>query len=59
MPSSSLGAPPLGGEGSGLQSLDEDLDVELDADNKGDGEKDLAGGNDSLIDAAKIKYSRA
>ena len=34
---------------------DEDLDVGLDADDKGDGEKDLAEGDDSLIDAAKIE----
>ena len=55
MPSSSLSAPPLGGEGSGLQPLDEDLDMGLDADDEGDGEKDPAEGNDSLIDAAKVE----
>ena len=36
-PSSSLSAPPLGGAGSGLRPLDEDLDTRLDADDKGDG----------------------
>ena len=55
MPSSSLGTPPPGGEGYGLQPLDKDLDVGLDADDKGDGEKDLAEGDDSLVDAADIE----
>ena len=55
MPSSSLGAPPLGGEGSGLQPLDEDLDMGLDADDEGNGEKDPAEGNDSLIDATEVE----
>ena len=41
-PSSSLSAPPPEGESSGLWSLDEDLDARLDADDKGDGEKDPA-----------------
>ena len=55
MPSSSLSAPPPGGEGSGLRSLDEDLDAGLDADNEGDGEKDPAEGDESLIDATELK----
>ena len=55
MPSSSLGAPPPGREGSGLRPLDEDLDVGLDADNEGDGEKDPAEGDESLIDAVELK----
>ena len=55
MPSSSLSTPPPGGEGSGLRPLDEDLDMGLDANDEGDGEKDLAEGNNSLIDAADIE----
>ena len=51
----SLSVPPLGGEGSGLQPLDEDLDAGLDADDEGDGEKDPTEGDDSLIDAAEVK----
>ena len=54
-PSSSLGAAPLQGEGSGLWPLDEDLDVGLDADDEGDGEKDPAEGDESLIDAAEME----
>ena len=54
-PSSSLGTPPLGGDSSGLRLLDKDLDAGLDADDKGDGEKDLAEGNESLIDAAELE----
>ena len=38
-----------------MQPLDEDLDMGLDTDDEGDGEKDPAEGDDSLIDAAKIE----
>ena len=52
-PSSSLGAPPLEGEDTGLRPLDKDLDAGLEANNKGNGEKDPGEGED--IDAAEIK----
>ena len=39
----------------GLRPLDEDLDVGLDADNKGDGEKDPGEGEDLNIDATEVK----
>ena len=55
MPSSSLGAPPLEGEDSGLWPLDKDLDMGLDADDEGDGEKDPAEGDESLINATEIE----
>ena len=55
VPSSSLGAPPLEGEEPETRPLDEDLDVGLDADDKGDGEKDPGEGDDSVIDAAEVK----
>ena len=45
-PSSSLSAPPLEGEDTGLRPLDEDLDTGLDADDEGDGEKDPGEGKD-------------
>ena len=43
------------GKDPGLQPLDEDLDVGLDADDKGDGEKDPGEGKDLNIDAAEIE----
>ena len=55
MPSSSLDAPPLEGEDLRLWALDEDLDVGLDADDEGDGEKDPGEGEDLNIDAAEIE----
>ena len=55
MPSSSLGAPPLGGEEPETQHLDEDLDVGLEADDKGDEEKDQQGCDNSLIDALELE----
>ena len=55
MPSSYLGTPPLEGEDPRLWPLDEDLDVGLDADDEGDGEKDLGEGEDLNIDAAEVK----
>ena len=54
-PSSSLGAPPLEGKDPGLRPLDEDLDTGLEANNEGDGEKDLGEGEDPNIDAAEIE----
>ena len=38
-----------------MRPLDKDLDVGLDANDEGDGEKDPAEGDDSLIDAAEVK----
>ena len=38
-----------------MQPLGEDLDVGLEADDEGDGEKDPREGNDSIIDALEIK----
>ena len=55
MPSSSLGTPPLEGEDPGLRPLDEDLDVALDANDEGDGEKDPGEGKDLNIDAAEVE----
>ena len=54
-PSSSLSAPPLEGEDPGLQPLDEDLDTGLDADDKGDGERNPGEGKDPNVDAAEIE----
>ena len=55
MPSSSLSAPPFEGEDPGLWPLDEDLDMGLDADDEGDGEKDPGEGKDLNIDAAEVE----
>ena len=55
VPSSSLGAPPLEGEDPGLRPLDKDLDVGLDADDEGNGEKDPGEGEDLNIDAAEVE----
>ena len=55
LPSSSLSAPPLDGEEPETWPLDEDLDVGLEADDKGDGEKDPHEGNDSVIDALELE----
>ena len=55
MPSSSLGTPPLEGEDPGLRPLDEDLEAALDADDKGDGEKDPGEGEDLNIDATEVE----
>ena len=49
-PSSSLGAPPVGSEEPGAQPLNEELDLGLEADDKGDGEKNQPGSDDSVID---------
>ena len=38
-----------------MRPLDEDLHVGLDTDDEGDGEKDPADGNDSIIDAAEVE----
>ena len=54
-PSSSLGAPPLEGEDPRLRPLDEDLDTGLEANDKGDGEKDPGEGEDPNIDANEIE----
>ena len=54
-PSSSLSAPPLEGEDPGLWPLDKDLDAGLEADDKGDGEKDPGEGEDPNVDATKIE----
>ena len=54
VPSSSFGAPPLGGEEPETQYLDEDLDAGLEADDEGNGEKDH-GGDDSLINASELQ----
>ena len=54
-PSSSLGAPPVGGEEPGAQPLDEELDLGLEADDKGDGEKNQPGGDDSAIDLQEVE----
>ena len=55
MPSSSLSAPQLEGKDPGLQPLDEDLDVGLDGDDKGNGEKDPGEGKDLNIDATEVE----
>ena len=57
-PSSSLSAPPLEGEDPGLRPLDKDLDAGLEADDKGDGEKDPGEGEDPNVDATKIEILR-
>ena len=54
-PSSSLSAPPLEGNDPWLRPLDEDLDAGLEADDKGDREKDPGEGEDPNIDAAEIE----
>ena len=54
VPSSSLGAPPASNEEHGSQPLEEDLDMGLEANDKGDGEKDQPG-NDSLINLGEVK----
>ena len=54
-PSSSLVAPPLDGEETEMQPLDEDLDVGLEADDEGNGEKDPHEGDDSIIDASELE----
>ena len=54
-PSSSLSAPPLEGEDPRLGPLDKDLDVGLDADDEGDGEKDPGEGKDLNIDATEVE----
>ena len=54
-PSSSLGAPLLGGEELDMQPLDEDLDVGLEANDEGDGEKDPHEGDDPIIDASELE----
>ena len=38
-----------------MQPLDEDLDTGLEADNKGDGEKDPGEGEDPNVNAAEIE----
>ena len=43
------------GENPGLRPLDKDLDAGLEADDKGDGEKDPGEGEDPNIDADEIK----
>ena len=53
-PSSSLSAPPLDGEQPKMRPLDEDLDAGLEADNKGNREKDPHEGDDSIIDASEL-----
>ena len=55
MPSSSLGTPPLEGKDPGLQTLDEDLDAGLEADDEGNGEKDPGEGEDPNVDATEIE----
>ena len=54
-PSSSLSAPPLDGEEPETQPLDEDLDMGLEADDEGNGEKDPCEGDDSIINASELK----
>ena len=54
-PSSSLGTPPLDGEEPEMLPLDEDLDEGLEAEDKGDGDKDQLEGNDSIIDASELE----
>ena len=55
VPSSFLSTPPLEGEDPRLWLLDKDLDVGLDADDEGDGEKNPGEGEDLNIDAAEIE----
>ena len=52
---SSLSAPPLDDEDSGLRPLDEDLDMGLDDDDEGNGEKDPGEGENLNIDAAEVE----
>ena len=54
-PSSFLSTPPLEGEDPGLRPLDEDLDAGLEAEDAGNGEKDLGKGEDPNIDATEIE----
>ena len=54
-PSSFLSTPPLDVEEPKTRPLDEDLDAGLEADDKGDGEKDPREGDDSIIDASEIE----
>ena len=55
VPSSSLSTPPLEGEDHGLWPLDEDLDTGLEANDKGNGEKDPGEGEDPNVDATEIE----
>ena len=55
VPSSFLSTPPLEGEDPRLWLLDKDLDVGLDANDEGDGEKNPGEGEDLNIDAAEIE----
>ena len=55
LPSSSLSTPLLDGEEPKTRPLDEDLDTGLEADDKGNGEKDPHKGNDSVIDASELE----
>ena len=54
-PSSSLGAPPVGSEEPGVQPLDEEMDLGLEADDEGDGEKNQPHSNDSVIDLLQVE----
>ena len=54
MPNSSLGAPPVSHEKPGTQPLDDELDLGLEADDKGDGKKNQPG-DDSIIDLQELE----
>ena len=55
MPSSSLGAPPVSSEEPGVQPLDKELDLGLEADDEGDGKKNQPGGDNSIIDLQEVE----
>ena len=47
--------PSLGGEEPGMQPLDENLDLWLEADDEGDSKKNQPGGDDCIIDPAELE----
>ena len=55
VPSSSLGAPLADDEEAATWPFGKELDLGLEADDEGDGEKNQPGGNDSVIDIQEIK----
>ena len=55
LPSSSLGAPPPGGDELASQPFDKELDLGLEADDEGDSEKHEPGADDPAIDLQEIE----
>ena len=55
VPSSTLGTPPLEGNEHETQPVDKDLDTGLDADDEGDGDKELGEADDNIIDATELE----